>query len=213
MKPRVIIADDHPAIIHGCRFILEKDGFASLQATAGDAQALLQALREHPCDVLIVDYSMPGKELDGLQMLGMLRRQYPRLPILVLTAQENLGILRLILACSVQGLIQKNSDILCLPRAIRTALRGGCHLSDNLRLALVDSQPPRHGPSPLTARELEVVRLLAQGHSPDEVAAVLHRSIKTVSWAKTSAKRRLGISSDAQLFEYYASLNHPAETS
>ncbi|MDR6232393.1 response regulator transcription factor [Pseudomonas oryzihabitans] len=205
MTPQVIIADDHPAILHGCRFVLEEGSFAKIAATAANAEELLEALDSQPCDVLIVDYSMPGKNLDGLQMLGLLRRRHPELPILVLTAQENLGILRLILETKVQGIIQKNSDILCLPRAIRTALRHGCYLSDSLRQALTSQ--PLDEESPLSPRELEIVRLLASGLSPEEVASTLHRSVKTVSWAKTSAKRKLSISSDAQLFQYYFSLS------
>lgn len=214
MIPRIIIADDHPAVLHGCRMVLlEDNSFAKIQAAVTNVQDLLSALQTYECDVLIVDYSMPGKDSDGLQMLGLLNRRYPNLPVLVLTAEENLGILRLILEAKVCGIIHKNSDILCLPKAIRTALRRGIYLSEGLKEALSKPVERQSRENPLSPRELEIVHLLAAGKSPEEIAEALHRSVKTVSWGKTSAKRKLGIQSDAQLFQYYASLaKAPEET-
>ncbi|WP_338491016.1 response regulator transcription factor [Pseudomonas trivialis] len=207
MIPRIIIADDHPAILHGCQVVLLNDSsFAKIQATATSVPELFTALENHECDVLIVDYSMPGADMDGLHMLGLLDRRYPDLPVLVLTGEENLGILRLILEAKVRGIIQKNSDILCLPKAVRTVLRRGIYLNEALKKALAESPRSPAGEAQLSPRELEIVRLLASGKSPEDIAETLHRSIKTVSWGKNSAKRKLGIQSDAQLYQYYASL-------
>lgn len=207
MIHRIIIADDHPIILHGCQVVLLKDSsFAKIQATATSVPELFSVLENHICDVLIVDYSMPGEDMDGLHMLGLLSRRYPDLPVLVLTGEENLGILRLILKTKVRGIVQKNSDILCLPRAIRTVLRRGIYLNEALKKALAESSQNTARETLLSPRELEIVRLLASGKSPEEIAEVLRRSIKTVSWGKNSAKRKLGIQSDAQLYQYYASL-------
>ncbi|MFA0999245.1 response regulator [Pseudomonas syringae] len=207
MIPRIIIADDHPAILHGCQVVLLNDSsFAKIQATATSISELFIALENHECDVLIVDYSMPGADMDGLGMLDVLNRRYPNLPVLVLTGEENLGILRLILEAKVHGIIQKNSDILCLPKAVRTVLRRGIYLNESLKKALAESPRSMAGEAQLSPKELEIVRLLASGKSPEDIAEILHRSIKTVSWGKNSAKRKLGIQSDAQLYQYYASL-------
>ncbi|KTC39225.1 LuxR family transcriptional regulator [Pseudomonas sp. ABAC21] len=177
MIPRIIIADDHPAILHGCQVVLLNDSsFAKIQATATSVPELFSALESHECDVLIVDYSMPGADMDGLHMLGVLNRRYPNLPVLVLTGEENLGILRLILEAK------------------------------ELKKALAESPRSTAKEAQLSPRELEIVRLLASGKSPEDIAEILHRSIKTVSWGKNSAKRKLGIQSDAQLYQYYASL-------
>ena len=138
--PRVIIADDHPIILHGCQVVLlSYSNFAKIQATATSVPELFSALENHACDVLIVDYSMPGDGVDGMYMLGSFNRRYPNVPVLVLTAEENLGILQLILKKNVSGLLQKNSDILCLSQAIRVTLRGGVYLNDALKKALVES--------------------------------------------------------------------------
>lgn len=207
MVTRIIIADDHPAILHGCQVVLLNDSnFAKIQATATNVSELFNTLENHACDVLIVDYSMPGGDMDGIYMLGLLNRRYPNLPVLVLTGEENLGVLRLILEAKVCGIIQKNSDILCLPKAVRTVLRRGIYLNEALKKALADSPRSTAGETLLSPRELEIVRLLASGKSPEEIAQTLHRSIKTVSWGKNSAKRKLGIHSDAQLYQYHASL-------
>jgi two-component system capsular synthesis response regulator RcsB len=205
MTLRIVLADDHPIILLGTRMLIEQSG-ASVVGEARNPQELLLILASTACDALVTDFSMPGEgHADGLAMLGFIRRKYPDLPIIVLTNMSNVGVLRAILGEGVRGVVEKGAEMGELPVAIRSATKGITYLSDKLRRYLEEqgfTAKESQTAAKLTAREMEVVRLLASGMSPAEVSQVLHRTVKTVSWTKISAKRKLGLKSDAELYEY-----------
>ena len=205
MTLRVVLADDHPIVLLGSRMLIEQGG-TTVVGEARNPQELLLILSSTQCDVLVTDFAMPGEgHADGLAMLGLIRRKYPELPIVVLTNMSNIGVLRSILGEGVRGIVEKGAEMGELPVAIRSAAKGAVYLSDKLRRNLEEQGfTAKEGATParLTAREMEVVRMLASGLSPAEVSQALHRTVKTVSWTKISAKRKLGLKSDAELYEY-----------
>lgn len=205
MTLRVVLADDHPIVLLGSRMLIEQGG-TTVVGEARNPQELLLILSSTECDVLVTDFAMPGEgHADGLAMLGLIRRKYPELPIVVLTNMSNVGVLRSILGEGVRGIVEKGAEMGELPVAIRSAAKGAVYLSDKLRRNLEEQGfTAKEGATParLTAREMEVVRMLASGLSPAEVSQALHRTVKTVSWTKISAKRKLGLKSDAELYEY-----------
>ncbi|WP_372183457.1 response regulator [Xanthomonas axonopodis] len=208
MARRVVVADDHPAVIQGCRFVLGADGFYEVVATAANGPELLQVLMTVSCDLLIVDYNMPDKEGDGIQLMKLLRRRYPTLPMLLFSALDNVALITQVLEMDRIGIMHKSSDIMELPNAANAMLIGRRYVDARIQARLLEADAQRLSSEvALTEREIEVVRLLAQGGSPADVAQALRRSIKTVSWAKTSAKRKLGVTSDAQLFQYFRELH------
>jgi len=205
MTIRVVLADDHPIVLLGSRMLIEQGG-ATIVGEARNPQELLLILSSTACDVLVTDFAMPGEgHADGLAMLGLIRRKYPELPIVVLTNMSNIGVLRSILGEGVRGIVEKGAEMGELPVAIRSAAKGTVYLSDKLRRNLEEqgfTAKESTTAARLTAREMEVVRMLASGLSPTEVSQALHRTVKTVSWTKISAKRKLGLKSDAELYEY-----------
>lgn len=204
---RVIVADDHPIFLIGLRVVLEQDDLAHVVAEAGNPDALLQALASHACDVLVTDFMMPvERQNDGLRLLQRVRRDFPVLPVLVVTTLSNAGLFQSMLDLGVRGLLSKASLAGELPAAVKGALRGETFVADSVRRVLREAQ--QYGPDALLAterlspRELEVLRLLSAGHTVGQIAAQLNRSKQTVSAQKVGAMRKLGLANDAALFIY-----------
>ncbi|RMP06729.1 LuxR response regulator receiver [Pseudomonas syringae pv. delphinii] len=204
---RVIVADDHPIFLIGLRVVLEQDDLAHVVAEAGNPDALLQALASHACDVLVTDFMMPvERQNDGLRLLQRVRRDFPVLPVLVVTTLSNAGLFQSMLDLGVRGLLSKASLAGELPAAVKGALRGEIFVADSVRRVLREAQ--QYGPDALLAterlspRELEVLRLLSAGHTVGQIAAQLNRSKQTVSAQKVGAMRKLGLANDAALFIY-----------
>ncbi|HDN9020771.1 TPA: response regulator [Aeromonas salmonicida] len=205
MSFKIILADDHPLILTGIRsLIAHNQPGCEVVAEAHQVSELLNTLQQHSCDLLITDFSMPGDERsDGLTMIQQLKRDYPTLPIIVLTQIHNAGILQSLLQLGVSGVLLKKAVISELSDAIRQILSGHSYIGSSVKTLLAEAGLAHHTTSiQLTPKESEVVRLLAGGMSVTQVAEYLHRSVKTISTQKKSAMLRLGISSDSALFDY-----------
>lgn len=203
MSIRVILADDHPLVLAAVRNIVEeKHGFMNVVAEAHNGTELLLALAQHQCDMLITDLTMPGgDQLDGMPMIKKVRRNYPDLPIVLLTQMHNDAILHPLIKEGVNAIVLKKTVICELSNAIKLVLEGQSYIDPALR------KLQEKNIKSLSLKEAEVIRLLASGMSVSQVANHLHRSIKTISSQKKNAMARLGISSDSALFEYVKSNN------
>ncbi|MBL0596417.1 response regulator [Aeromonas jandaei] len=205
MSFKIILADDHPLILTGIRSLIDQiTPHCEVIAEAYQVSDLLNLLQQHHCDLLITDFSMPGDtRSDGLVMIQQLRRDYPNLPIIVLTQIQNSAILQSLIQAGVKGLILKKSVINELADAIRQILIGHRYIGPTVQMLLASAGISGQGNNnPLTPKESEVVRLLASGMSVTQVADYLHRSVKTISTQKKSAMVRLGLQSDSALFLY-----------
>lgn len=205
MSFKIILADDHPLILTGLRSLISNlQPTCDVVAEAHQVSFLFSSLKQHPCDLLITDFSMPGDKCnDGLNMIQQLRRDYPTLPIIVLTQIHNAGILQSLIQLGVKGVLLKKAVIKELSTAIGHVLSGQCFIGDSVKALLNESCIIEYGVNiQLTPKEVEVVRLLANGMSVTQVAEYLHRSIKTISTQKKSAMHRLGLTSDSELYHY-----------
>ena len=205
MSSKIILADDHPLILAGIRsLIAHNQPGCEVVAEAHQVSELLNTLKKHPCNLLITDFSMPGDERsDGLTMIQQLKRDYPTLPILVLTQIHNAGILQSLLQLGVSGVLLKKAVISELSEAIRQILSGHNYIGRSVKTLLAEAGLDHQTSlGQLTPKESEVVRLLASGMSVTQVAEYLHRSVKTISTQKKSAMVRLGLQSDSDLFHY-----------
>lgn len=204
---RIVLADDHPIFRLGLRAVLEQDPTIKVVAEADGPQSLLACLQTTPCDVLISDFMMPvDKQNDGLRLIESIRRGWPQLPILVVTMLNNAALFRSMLKLGVLGLLGKGSLAGELPTAIEHLRQGKLYIAQSVSQTLQtgDTADTAGGLSTveLSAKELEVARLLASGLSVSEIAGRLHRSKQTVSAQKVSAMRKLGVTNDAALFIY-----------
>lgn len=209
MDIRIIVADDHPVILAGISVAIRQAGVGHVVGEATTPHGLLELLAQTPCDVLVTDYRMPGEgHRDGLGLLDDLRAEWPELPIVVVTAVMNAALYREMIDAGAIGLVDKTSDVNEIPQAILAARRGDRYLSRNvdalagkrrsmdIRVATLEDLSPR---------ELEILKLFSEGMSVTEIARSTSRGMSTVSQQKTSAMRKLGLTSDAQIFDYVRS--------
>jgi two-component system, NarL family, invasion response regulator UvrY len=200
---RMLVVDDHEVVRRGTRQVLA-EGFPGAvfgeAATAAEALALLTAER---WDLLVLDINLPGRS--GLEVLEDVRRLWPRLPVLVLSAypEEEFAVRCLRLGAS--GYLTKSSAADELVAAVRKALEGGKYVTAALaeRLASVLGGGVRGEPhEALSGRELQVVRLVATGRSMKEIAAELHLSEKTIATYRSRIAEKLGVSTNVELTRY-----------
>lgn len=183
-KIRILIADDHAILREGIRALLAFQGDMEVVGEAADgSEAIQQCRRLHP-DIVLMDIAMPG--LGGLEATLEIRKEDPRIKILVLTQYEEREYIRRFLKAGVSGYVLKKAVSSELATAIRAAYRGGLVLAPEVaREALEEFQERSalaEGADPyemLTDREKEVLKLVAEGHSNKEVAAILGISVKT----------------------------------
>jgi two-component system capsular synthesis response regulator RcsB len=200
---RILIADDHPVVRIGIHCLLAQRPAWKVVGEAGDPEQLEWLLAEAPCELLITDLSMPlSRRPDGVRMLAGIRRDYPELPVLVVTTFTNLQVLRAVDKLGVSGILEKRSDLPALLHAVEQILDGAGYVSPALTHRLRNSAH-RGG---LTARESEVVRLLAHGLGVKQIADIHRRTVSTISRQKGAAMRRLGLRSDYELMDYAKSV-------
>ncbi|MFS2199908.1 response regulator [Pseudomonas sp. Pseusp3] len=199
---RVVIADDHSVVRVGMRMLINASRQCEIVGEADGVDDLMNVLSNTPCDLLITDFSMPGgQQVDGLTMLNTLRRLYPAMPVILLTMFTSVATARAALAQGAMGIVAKNTSVSELPAAINAVGLGRRYISEPLR-ELLDNADRQLEESPLSVKELEVVRMLANGMTVSEIAHQVKRSVSTISKQKNMAMLRLGISTDVELFAY-----------
>jgi two-component system, NarL family, captular synthesis response regulator RcsB len=204
-KIRVVIADDHPAIVEGIRHSIAVNTI-ELADTARNSTEIIKLLDKGIADVLVTDYAMPGGEFgDGLPLFEFILRRYPDIKIVVMTMMNNPGVLRTLIALGVRCILSKSDDASHLIPAIHIASAGGQYFSpevNSIVQTLGPITPANNNGGNLSKRESEVVRLYVFGMKIDEIAEQLHRSKQTVSSQKNSAMKKIGVARDADLFKY-----------
>ncbi|MFP3567140.1 response regulator [Paraburkholderia sp. SIMBA_030] len=203
---RVVVADDHPVILFAAEQALLKIPGMQVVARARQSTELVKVLQTLACDVLVTDLAMPGGQYgDGLPLIGYLRRNFPNVPIVVLTMLENAALLKRLSELGVTSVVNKSDDLTHIGLAVQHVSRNLEYMSPSVKAALDTLRMNAGGKSDevmLSRRELEVVRLFVSGMTIKEISAQLNRSIKTISTQKNTAMRKLGIDRDSELFQY-----------
>jgi DNA-binding NarL/FixJ family response regulator len=203
VSSRLLIADDHGVVRSGLRLLLDKQPDMVVVAEAADgAEAVAVALRERP-DLCILDVSMP--KLTGLQAAREIRAQAPEVAVLMLSMHDDERYLFEALKAGAGGYVLKMEADTALVDAIRAVLRGEPFLTNAaeeryIRAWMDDAST---GPSePLTPREQEVLKLIAEAHTNKEIGVVLHLSEKTVESHRGNLLRKLGMRDRVELVRY-----------
>jgi two-component system capsular synthesis response regulator RcsB len=213
-RRRVVVADDHLVVVMGITKVLESGPDVYSVTTTTSISGLMQVLREAPCDVLVCDYSFDGDaEPDGLQLLERIRRLYPDVKIILLTAHDDAMIVQQALRLGVVGFLSKVSDeFSSLSTVIDSILAGKIYLdpktSEQMVRHMVANQMADGSPSSagLSPREMEVLRLFARGMTVTEIAQYTNRSLKTISSQKKNAMIKLGVRNDVELLNAFRQL-------
>ena len=199
---RVLLADDHPVVRNGLRELLNSEADFRVVAEVDDgAQAVERALADD-VDLVILDVTMP--RMTGLQAARELAGRKPGVRILMLSMHENEQFLFEALRAGASGYVLKTAADRDLVNACRATMRGETFLYAGAVAALVREHLERDATSldPLTPRELEVVKLVAEGHTSDEIAGMLFISRKTVDRHRANILEKLGMRDRVDLTRY-----------
>lgn len=203
---RVVLADDHPAILKGIEHELSTMSTIRLMGSAHSSTELIDLLSGTGCDVLVSDYAMPAGEYgDGITLFSLIKRRYPAVKLVVLTMLDNPAVLRALVTEGISCIVSKSDAVTHLAPAIHTAHNGGIFYSPKINEIIQAIEWNRRGRGStdvLSRREAEVVRLFASGLTVNEIAERLCRSKKTISSQKSKAMEKLGIDREVDLLRY-----------
>jgi DNA-binding NarL/FixJ family response regulator len=206
LKTRILLADDHALVRRGLRLVLEAEPDMEVVGEAGDGAAAIALALEVPADLAILDISMP--RMTGLQAVAELRRRQPKLRCLMLSMHENERYLYETLKAGASGYVLKSAADRDLVDAVRAAMRGEPFLYPGAMTPLIEEylRQARHEPTiredPLTPREREVLKLIAESHSTKQIAAALVISEKTVERHRENMLDKLGMHDRVELTRY-----------
>ncbi|GLI95628.1 response regulator transcription factor [Methylocystis echinoides] len=195
---RVLIIDDHPMVIEGCRGMLSEQADIEV-LEAHDADEALEAFSSGAPDVVVLDINLPGTS--GLDLLRRLLKTNPSAKILVFTMNDDPGFAARAIEHGAHGYLTKNEDPRALLKALRAVAAGERYLSNELalKLAFADRERVKNPLDVLSNREIEILRNLAEGKDMAEIAHILKISYKTVANNCILIKRKLGARSKADL--------------
>lgn len=201
-RGRVLLCDDHTLVVAGFRRILEAE--FDVVGTAGDGKALVDEASRLKPDVILVDISLPV--LNGIEAARRIKRDLPEAKIVFVTMHSDLTYLRDALRLGASGYILKRTSGKELLKAIGEVLGGRSYVTPDLIGTIPDPHLRKaiaRGRAPgLTARQVEVLRLIASGRSIGEIAAALNIAVRTVRFHRAEIERKLGISGTAAMTKY-----------
>jgi DNA-binding NarL/FixJ family response regulator len=186
--PRCLIADDHPALVAAVADFLGESGF-DVVATAPDGPAAVAAAREHTPDAVLLDYRMP--RLSGAELVRALREAAPRAAVVVYTADADDRLVGEALGAGAAAIVLKEAPVADVARALGAVLAGGSYVDPALGIV---SLTTGRVASELTRREADVLTLLAEGFTYEEIGRRLAISPETVRTHLQKASERLGAS-------------------
>jgi DNA-binding NarL/FixJ family response regulator len=202
-KPSILIADDHQILAEGLRGLLEPE--FEVVGVVADGRELVAAARKLRPDVIVADVTMPS--LNGIDAAVQLRDLGVNAKVVFLTMHRDVAYARRAMEAGAAGFVVKHSVASELVTAVREALRGKTYVTPLIAGELLQSycegdSGPHDSVPRLTARQREVLQLIAEGRSAKEVAAVLKISIRTAEAHKARIMETLGLGSTAELVQY-----------
>lgn len=202
-RPRILLADDHTLVLEGLRKILE--GEYHVVGAAEDGRTLVDEAKRLEPDLIVMDISMP--KLNGLEAARHIKKLMPATKLIFLTMHGDPTYAQEAFRIGASGYLLKRSAAKELTQAIEAALKDQCFVTPAIAKEVLSSmgQPPSPSSSEkkvLTARQREVLQLIAEGKSSKEIAAILHVSIKTVEFHKSHIMRLLNLHTISELTKY-----------
>jgi two-component system invasion response regulator UvrY len=195
---RVLIVDDHPIVISGCKALLAVDSSVEVRdaADAEGGQAVFFAWKP---DVAVIDLNLPG--LSGLEVCRRIRARDETAKIIIFTMNDDPVFAARAIEAGAKGYIAKNDDPSLFVTAVKQVARGGVYLHPDMarQIAFLRTSASASKIAALSARELEIMRMLAAGKSMGDIADSLHVSYKTVANNCTALKQKLGARSSMDL--------------
>ena len=203
MTIRVLVVDDHAVVRSGLRRVLDAEPDIETIGEAPNAERAVFEALEHKPDVVLLDVVMPGKS--GIEIIPTLHQNAPDTKVLVLSMQDDPRYLREAFEAGASGYVLKEAADTEVVDAVRAVAAGERYVHPLLgaRLVQAEAEERRHAEEdPLSDREREVLRLLALGHTNQEIAQELYISVRTAETHRAHIMQKLGLSSRAELVRY-----------
>ncbi|MFQ5854459.1 MAG: response regulator [Anaerolineae bacterium] len=205
MPIRILIADDHGVLRAGLRALLNAEPDLEVIGEAADGYETLRRAQKLGPDVVLLDISMPGP--GGIEVTRQVKQELPDTRVLILTVHEDTSLLQEAMRAGAAGYIVKRAVESELINAIRAVWRGDLYVHPAMTRALLKDLTPsptsdEDPVEPLTPREIEVLRLIAQGYTNRQIAETLTISIRTVETHRANLMGKLGLRSRVELVRY-----------
>ena len=206
MRIRILLADDHRIVRDGLRALIEQQPDMIVVAEAEDGRTAVQLVREQAPDVAILDIGMP--ELNGIDATAQIRAAVPHTRVIALSMHSDRRFIAGVLRAGASGYLLKDCAFEELTRAIHTVVGNQTYLSPAIAGTVVEGYvhraalPEEDAGPELTAREREILQLIAEGHSTREIAARIYISDKTVETHRRNIMAKLDLHSIADLTRY-----------
>jgi two-component system response regulator NreC len=200
---RVLIVDDHAVVRSGLRHVLDTEDGIEVVGEAGDAQHAIFEAREQKPDVILMDVVMPGRS--GIEVIPEVLKDAPDAKVLMLSMQDDPHYVREAFAAGAAGYILKEAADTDLVTAVREVASGGSYVHPTLGARMVSAEAEerkRADADPLSDRERAVLRLLALGHTNQEIAGMLFLSVRTAETHRAHIMQKLRLQSRAELVRY-----------
>jgi DNA-binding NarL/FixJ family response regulator len=200
---KVCVVDDHAVVREGLKRIIAENPGMAVTAEASDGNEAIRVIKSQPCDVVLLDITMPNRS--GLDLLKQLHSESPKLPVLVLSMHSEDQYAVRVLRAGAAGYLTKESAPAKLVQAIRKVVRGGKYVSTTLAEKLVhdlDSKSTKAPHEILSDREYQVLCLIASGKTVTIIAEELALSVKTISTYRVRILEKLNMNNSAELTRY-----------
>jgi two-component system response regulator NreC len=200
---RVLVVDDHAVVRSGLRLLLDAEDDIETVGEAGNMQDAVLRARSLKPDVILMDVVMPG--VSGIEATPAVLKEVPEASVLVLSMQDDPSYVREAFAAGASGYVLKEAADEEVVGAVREVAGGGRYVHPTLGARMVAAEAEeraRAEADPLTEREREVLRLLALGHTNQEIAKTLFLSVRTVETHRAHIMQKLRLSTRAELVRY-----------
>ncbi len=206
METKVLLVDDHAILRDGLRMVLEAQPQIRVVGEAGDGREAVELAEKLQPDVVVMDIAMPT--LNGLEATRQIKRRWPQIKVVILTMHENQQYLTQIVKAGATGAVLKRSAGTELLTAVSAAAHGQTYFSPAIASMMLEDYRARlsegdvEDPEILTEREREVLQLVAEGKTNQEIAGLLFLSIKTVQTHRAHIMEKLGVHDRTDLVKY-----------
>ena len=196
----ILIIEDHPLVREGIRSYLQRTTFHEVVGESGSGLSGLAKVGELRPDIVLVDLCLP--EMDGIEVIRRVHHEYPLTKMLVVTRQNGSAYVTRAVRNGAHGYLLKNSNIQDLALAIDTILADGRYFSPSIAGVLNEQGSVSDPYEELTAREREVLQLVAEGRTASDIRDILYISARTVEKHRSNLMKKLGLKCHAEVIRY-----------